>query len=115
MRRVGDFRPSCYDEKKALMRAKRELEFAEQQIKVVKQWALKSRHEFEEFNGRMSQLTRLLEGDVPRMCALLQRLSRTLERYTHVSTAEAMSLVATAIDEDAAEPAGNEPEHGESS
>lgn len=104
MRRTGDFKPSCYDEKKAVEKAKRDLEYARAQTEVVKKWAVKARHEVEEFNGRQAQLMRLLEGDVPRMCALLQRLVATLERYTTITTAEAMSL-AEATGEDEADAA----------
>ncbi len=103
MRRTGDFRPSCYDEKKALEKAKRDLEFARRQIQVVKQWTVKARHDVEEFTGRQAQLTRMLEGDVPRMCALLKRLVQKLERYTTITSAEAMSLVSVTMDEIAEE------------
>lgn len=103
MRRTGDFKPSCYDEKKALEKAKRDLEYSRQQIQVVKQWSVKARHDVEEFTGRQAQLTRMLEGDVPRMCALLQRLVQKLERYTMLSNADAMSLVELTIDEIAEE------------
>ena len=103
MRRTGDFRPSCYDEKKALEKAKRELEYARRQIQVVKQWTVKARHDVEEFTGRQAQLTRMLEGDVPRMCALLKRLVQKLERYTTITSAEAMSLVSVTMEEVAEE------------
>jgi len=110
MRRTGDFRPSCYDEKKALEKAKRDLEFARRQIQVVKQWTMKARHDVEEFTGRQAQLTRMLEGDVPRMCALLKRLVQKLERYTTITSAEAMSLVSVTMEEVAEESGdGSEP------
>lgn len=103
MRRTGDFRPSCFDEKKALEKAKRDLEYSRRQMQVVKQWAVKARHDVEEFTGRQAQLTRMLEGDVPRMCALLQRLVQKLERYTTITSAEAMSLVEMTMEEVAEE------------
>ena len=100
MRRTGDFKPSCFDEKKALERAKRDLEFARAQINIVKQWIVKSRKESEEFNGRQAQLTRLLEGDIPRMVALLRRIVEKLDQYTNITTAEAMSLVTSSLADD---------------
>ena len=100
MRRTGDFKPSCFDEKKALERAKQNLEYSRAQINVVKQWIVKARKESEEFNGRKAQLTRLLEGDVPRMVALLRRITEKLEQYANITTAEAMSLVTSSIEDD---------------
>ncbi len=110
MRRTGDFRPSCYDEKKALDKAKRDLEYARQQIQVVKQWAIKAKHEVEEFTGRKAQLTRMLEGDVPRMCALLQRIVQKLEQYTTITRDEAVSLVTSTTEEVTSEESS--PENG---
>lgn len=100
MRRTGDFRPSCFDEKKALDKARHDLEFARRQVETVKQCAMKVRHEVDEFNGRNAQLTRLLEGDVPRMCALIQRLVSTLDKYTTITRSEAMSVADAVIEDD---------------
>lgn len=100
MRRTGDFKPSCYDEKKALAKAKENLEYARRQTEVVKQWTIKARSEAEEFNGRQAQLTRLLEGDIPRMCALLQRMVGKLEQYATMTTADAANLVTSTLGED---------------
>ena len=102
MRRTGDFKPSCYDEKKALEKAKRDLEFARRQVEVVKQCALKARHEVDEFKSRNAQLTRLLEGDVPRMVALIRRIVNKLEQYTTMTSAEARTVLVDAVAEDAA-------------
>lgn len=99
MRRTGDFKPSCFDEKKALAKAKANLEYARQQIQVVKQWTIKSKTEAEEFNGRQAQLTRLLEGDIPRMCALLQRIVSKLEQYATVTTSDAMAMVTSSLED----------------
>lgn len=99
MRRTGDFRPSCYDEKKALDKAKHDLEYARQQIQIVKQWTIKAKHEIDEFSGRQAQLTRMLEGDVPRMCALLQRIVQKLEQYTTITAEDAVPLVTSTVEE----------------
>jgi hypothetical protein len=100
MRRTGDFKPSCFDEKKAMAKAKNDLEFARGQIQVVKKWSVKARRESEEFSGRQAQLSRLLEGDVPRMCALLQRIVSKLETYASITSGETMALVSSSLEED---------------
>ncbi|MFK7819754.1 MAG: hypothetical protein AB8G99_13625 [Planctomycetaceae bacterium] len=100
MRRTGDFKPSCYDEKKAMAKAKVELEFARNQLQVVKKWIVKARSESEEFTGRQAQLQRLLEGDVPRMCALLQRIVGKLETYASLTTDDTMAIVSSSLEDD---------------
>jgi hypothetical protein len=47
---------------------------------------IKVRHEADEFRGRMSQLERLIETDLPKMIALLERMLTALESYAEVDT-----------------------------
>jgi hypothetical protein len=100
MRRTGDFRPSCYDEKKALDAAKHNVEYCRRQIEVVKQWTIKARSEAEEFTGRQAQLSRMLDGEVPKMCALMQRMVAKLEQYATITTADTMAVVNKFVAED---------------
>ena len=74
--------PSCYDEKKALARAKERLAYAEDRVKATKKWLVVVRKEVDEFRSRMAQLSFLTESELPRSVALLERLASRLERYT---------------------------------
>lgn len=84
MRKVGDFRPTCYEERKAMEKAKRDLEFAQKQIPVVKLWNVNALHEANEYYGRSSQLTQIIERELPRLLALLHHVIDRLEAYGNV-------------------------------
>ncbi len=86
---TADFRPSLIEEKQALQAAKRRLEYCRQKVQLVKAAAFKVRHEADEFQGRLSQVDRLLETDLPNMIAMLERMVSSLEAYAEVSTKDA--------------------------
>lgn len=81
MRRLGDFRPSCIEEVKALEQAKRDIEFAQMQVPRVKRWHAEASHEGNEYRGRAAQLVQAIERDVPRLLALLAFTVDRLEAY----------------------------------
>lgn len=84
MRRVGDFRPTCFEEQKAVEQCKRQLEFARQQIHVVKHWTITAHQEADEYYSRAVQLIQTLERDIPRLIALLNRALENLDSYNKV-------------------------------
>ena len=84
MRQVGDFRPTCYEERKAMEKAKRDLDFAQKQIPVVKFWNVNALHEANEYHGRASQLTQILEREIPQLLAILSHTIDRLEAYGNV-------------------------------
>jgi hypothetical protein len=77
--------PSCYEQKKALERAKRRLRLCEEKVKVVRRWVRSVRAELNEFDGQMARINNCLDMDVPRAAAALQRMARALEKYAHTS------------------------------
>ncbi len=85
MRRHGDFKPTCFEEKKDLEKAKKEMEFAQKQIPVVKHWNMAAHREANEYRGRSSQMTQLIERDLPRLLALLHHAIDRLEAYGDVA------------------------------
>lgn len=85
MRTVAGRRPSCIEEKVAYDKAKRRLQHCQDQIKHVQSWATKLRRESDEFRGRLAPLQRLLEGDIPKMVGLLERMMTILEAYAEVA------------------------------
>jgi hypothetical protein len=80
-KRMGDYTPSCVEEKKAVDMAKRRLEHAEHKVEAVRHWSRAARTAVDEFQGPVQQLLAMLDGDIPRAIALLERMSRALEEY----------------------------------
>ena len=93
MRIVAGRKPSCIEEKQALRAAKHRLENAQEKIDVVRHWCINVRHETDEFKGRIGQLQRYLETDVPRLLATLQRMINALEGYVSIQTPNLQSTV----------------------
>jgi len=91
-RRIGDYRPSCREEKKALETAVRRLRLAEHKVERVRHWARVVDHAVNEYKGGVHHLARFLEADMPQALATLGRISSALETYvTLQSQAEALS------------------------
>ena len=83
----GDLRESsCDDERKSFEQAKARLSFAEQQIRVTKQWYLRVRRETDEFRNRVVRLVSLADGDLPRALAALDAASQSLDTYVARTT-----------------------------
>ncbi len=80
-KRIGDYTPSCAQEKKVLEAAKRRLEHAERKLQAAKQWSRSVQQAVHKFHGPIQQLLMILDGDVPRAMALLERMSTSLEHY----------------------------------
>ena len=83
---MDDYRPSLIEEKQALRDAKDRLAFCQEKMRIDRAMCIKIRHEADEFRGRMSQLERLLDNDLPKMIALLERMLTALESYADVDT-----------------------------
>lgn len=77
----ADDRRSCYDEKKALEKAKRRLRTAEEKVQAVKRWQSQIRKEVEEFEVQLARVTQYLDSDFPRAIAALERMSAALSQY----------------------------------
>ena len=88
---MNDFVPSCIEEKKALQRAQQRLETAERKAEAVQRWGRTIQHERNEFTGRMAQFAMMLESDLPKAVASLERVLDALDRYTSMSGPGAMS------------------------
>ena len=99
MRKMGDFKPTCFEEKKALEKAKKDLEFAQKQVPVVKYWNVAAQHEANEYHGRASQLTQVIERDIPALLALLHHAVDRLEAYRNIQApgAAAASQVSSPV------------------
>lgn len=76
----------CYEERKALEKAKRRLQLAEEKVQAVKRWKVRIRKEVEEFQVQVARLRSYLDSDLVRAMAALGRMSAALDRYTQQTT-----------------------------
>ncbi len=80
-RRIGEHDPACIDEKKALARAKRRLEIAQEKVEAVKHCARAIDHAVDEYRGSRTPFTGWLESEAPKALAALGRMMDNLEDY----------------------------------
>jgi hypothetical protein len=78
---IGGERPSCYEERAALKKAQARQEYCEKKVDNVRHWQRAMQHELFEYEGRISQLVRAIEADVPQAIGVLNKLVRYLEEY----------------------------------
>jgi hypothetical protein len=83
-KRIGDYVPSCIDEKKELAKAERRLHLAEVKVEAVRHWGRVAEQAFREFQARLAQFVSILDGDLPKATARLARMLATLDRYMAV-------------------------------
>jgi hypothetical protein len=85
-RRVGDYRPSCVDEQKALERAKRRMATAEQKIVTVRRCATAIERAVNDCQRARNQFVTWLDSDVEKAIAALNRMSDSLDHYVALQT-----------------------------
>ena len=90
MMTVAGQRPACREQKAAVSAAKVRLAYCQQKRDVIRQWQRDFRHESLEYRGRIGQLRRSLEHDVPRARAVLMKILRRIEDYQVERPPEAM-------------------------
>jgi exonuclease VII large subunit len=88
---IADERPSCYEERAELKKAKARLEYCQEKSERVRHCQQTMRHELFEYEGRMSQVMKLIEIDVPQAIGVLNRIVRNLEEYRAVRAADPRS------------------------
>jgi hypothetical protein len=85
---VANERPSCYEERAALKKAKARLEYCREKQERVRHWQQTLRHELFEYEGRISQLVKLVDIDAPQAIGVLNKIMRRLEDYESVRAAD---------------------------
>ena len=78
---IADERPSCYEERTDLKKAQARLVYCQEKAHRVRHWQSTIQHELFEYEGRISQLVRLIEIDMPQSMGTLTRIIRHLEDY----------------------------------
>jgi len=92
-KRIGNYTPSCIDEKKELGKAERRLQVAELKVEAVRHWGRVAEQAFREFQARLAQFVSLLDGELPKGVSALDRMLLSLESYLAVQ-APAVALEA---------------------
>jgi hypothetical protein len=78
---IASEKPSCTEERTALKKAQARLVYCQEKEDRVRRWQQTVRHELFEYEGRMSQLVRLVEIEVPQAIGVLNKILRNLEEY----------------------------------
>jgi len=78
---VTDERPACREERANLKKAQSRLEYCREKTEQVKHWNRHLQHELFEYEGRVGQLQRILELELPKAGAKLQQILRRLDEY----------------------------------
>jgi hypothetical protein len=78
---VAGQRPSGYEERKALERAKLRLRKAEEKIEIVRRWAHTADRESLHYRVSAGQLSSWIQVDLPQALATLDRMRNALESY----------------------------------
>jgi len=85
---VADERPSCYEERAVLKKAQARLAYCQEKQERVRHWQQTLRHELFEYEGRISQLAKLVDIDAPQAIGVLSKIMRRLEEYQSVRAAD---------------------------
>jgi hypothetical protein len=87
MMTVAGHRSDCIDEKKALAKAKQNLEFAQQKLQLCRQWSIKAHRAADEYTARIGRAEQSIGHGIPKMLALLEKMVLALESYASVERA----------------------------
>ena len=81
MLRIGDRPPDCTEQEEALEHARQALVHAEDQVETTRRWQRLWQEAMTEYSGPVGQFKSLLEGELPRAIALLERKIESLDAY----------------------------------
>jgi len=77
--------PSAVDEEKALAKAKRQLEYANQRLENVRKYTPRLQREIMLYKGQMQRLSTFVAADIPVAAAKLDKIVATLSAYVNLS------------------------------
>ncbi len=78
---IANDRPSCTEERTALKKAQARLVYCQEKEEGVRRWQQTLRHELFEYEGRMTQLVRLVDIEIPQAIGVLNKILRNIEEY----------------------------------
>ena len=80
-----DDKPSCYQDKKELASAIKRLRYVEDKVRLVRQWRRRLHHETDEFHSKVGRIDQIIDVDLSRAIAALDRIVTALDRYSDQS------------------------------
>jgi hypothetical protein len=83
----------CYDERKALEKAKKRLRTAEEKSQAVRRWRSRIFKEVDEFLGQLTRMREFMGSDFQQGLVALERMASALERYTELKQSPAVDAV----------------------
>ncbi len=83
----GEDAKYCYDERKALEKAKRRLIAAEEKVQALRRWRVEMHKTVEDLQVQLARAKHYLETDLTQAMAALDRIIAALERYTQQDSA----------------------------
>jgi hypothetical protein len=92
---VAGHRSDCIDEKKALLKAKQNLELAQQKVQACRQWSIKAHHAADEYTARVGRVEQSVGKSIPRIKMMLDRMIAALEDYASATRGAVSDLNAT--------------------
>jgi hypothetical protein len=85
MLKIGDRPPDCTEQEEELQKARMALEHAEDQVQRTRRWERLWQEAIIEYRGPVGQLKTLLDGDLPKATALLERKITALDEYVSLA------------------------------
>ena len=83
--------PSAVDEEKALAKAKRMKEHAEERLENVKRYTPRLQREIMLYKGQVQRFATFVAADIPAAAAKLDKMVDTLEAYVNLAASDASS------------------------
>src|SRR5580704_9833370 len=92
---VAGHRAECIDEKKALAKAKQNLDIAQEKVQACRQWSIKAHHAADEYTARVGRVEQAVGRGLPRIKMMLDRMIAALEDYAQVARGAVSDLNAS--------------------
>jgi hypothetical protein len=84
VRQIAEHQPTCIDERRALEKAKRRVQVAQDKIVAVQHWTHVVDRIVNDYRASRSRLTGWLDADYPQALAALRKMREILETYVAV-------------------------------
>ena len=78
---IAGEKPACREEKGVVKKAQQRVDYCREKSERVRHWKRQMQHEMYEYEGRVGQLRRILETELPAARAKLQQIVRRLDEY----------------------------------
>jgi len=101
--------PSAVDEEKALAKAKRMLEHAEERLENVRRYTPKLQREILLYKGQVQRLNTFVNGEIPAAVAKLDKITTTLQAYVNLAAPTDQAAAPMNLPADASEATSQAP------